>query len=238
MGLFAPKAALGGSRLPALTGLAVAAAMLIGWPGAKARAEDEPAEPKAATNESPSPPTEAQQGTTTPVPATAAAATAKDPAPESTGGSPTPHRRSTASVGIDLNLEGALGWVPERESITGFGRARVGVLVFFEPTDPRQSPLAISTGLTVEASDLSGATLGVQTELIHLSSGFWGQAGAMVDVIAPSPSLMLSIGWSLFGLEVQRRLYDVDRNPASDELNSFGLYAKLRVPISIIMRAF
>ena len=224
----APRPVLGRSYQPLLTRLTVLMALLVGWPAAVARADDESkAQPPAA-----------KETTTSPeAPATGADAEgdqAESP-PESQGRWFRPGHRS---VGLDLNLDGALGWVPEREHITGFARARVGVLVFIEPLDPTGSQLALSTGLTYEASDLSGATIGLQTELIHIGTGFWGQAGALVDLLVPSPGFMVAVGWSLFGVEVQRRLYDVNRNGASDGLNSFGLYAKVRVPISIIMRAF
>lgn len=219
--------------MPPLVGLASALAMLIGWPVTASHAET-----PAPLTEPPQEPPSAPAAPASAAPADEGTPAAQAPTAEAAPASGGRTRSPGADVGLDLNVEGALGWVPQRDHFTGFARARVGLLVFFEPLDPRASQVAISTGMTYDISDLSGATLGLQTELIHLSSGLWGQAGAMVDVITPSPVMMVSLGWSLIGVEVQRRLYDVDHVGSRDDLNDFGLYAKLRVPISIIMRAF
>jgi len=139
---------------------------------------------------------------------------------------------------LDLNFEGGMGWLAEPDKITGFGRGRVGLLVALERLrTPMRSPLFVAVGATYELSDRSLATVGLQTEIIHQSTGFWFQAGPLVDLTRPEPGLMASVGWSLLGVEVQRRLFDDLRTPEG-KLTSTGIYGKIRVPISIIMRAF
>jgi len=232
-----PRSRLVPPSLPACLGLAAVVVMLSAWPVVARAGEPEGPPPAVAGDgQDASAEAESEPAAGTAEPATAEPTDGGTTAAPCDGGGR--YHRPGADVGIDLNLEGALGWVPGRDHFTGFGRARVGVLVFIEPPDPRASPVAISTGLTYDISDLSGATLGLQTELIHMGSGVWGQAGAMVDAITPSPVGMVALGWSLIGVEVQRRFYEVDSVDGRDNLNDWGIYGKLRVPISIIMRAF
>jgi hypothetical protein len=125
----------------------------------------------------------------------------------------------------DLNIEGAVGrfYGSEAHAWTGFGRVRAGGLFIREP-------LYLSLGMTYEFSDLSKATFGVQGEVMHLDLGLWAQGGGLLDVAGHAGG-MLAVGWSLFGVETQLRQYD--------GLGSgIAVYAKLRLPISIIARIF
>jgi hypothetical protein len=125
----------------------------------------------------------------------------------------------------DANVEGAVGAAfLETSHLSGFGRVRGGLLYVNE--SDVASPLFAALGLTYEISDRTPATFGVQGEIMSLSSGFWLQAGAMVDV-QPRPGFMASAGWSLFGVEGQAR-WDKDYG------HFFAVYGKFRVPIGVL----
>ncbi len=149
---------------------------------------------------------------------------------------PIPQRRGGSSR-FDLNIEGGLGKTLQRDGLTGFARARAGWLTVVEPRNPQGSPLYVTVGGTLATSDLGLFSVGLQGELMHLSSGFWAQGGGFVDVTKPGPGVALSAGWSLFGVEFQRRFVDEGRaltEPRAD----WAVYGKLRIPVTIIMSAF
>ena len=124
----------------------------------------------------------------------------------------------------DLNIDGAFGrYLGDSPTWTGFVRARAGALFIREP-------LYNALGLTYEYSSLSKGTFGIQAEILHLDLGYWGQLGGLLDVQG-HPGLMGAIGWSILGVEAQYRTYD--------GLGSgVAVYAKIRIPISIIARVF
>ncbi len=129
-------------------------------------------------------------------------------------------------IGWDLNIEGAygslLGEVDRDSKGTGFGRIRAGVLFANEP-------FYYAIGPTFETSNLAGATFGLQGEVVNIGSGLYLQAGGLVDSHAKLGALG-AIGWSLFGVEYQYRSYE--------DLGSVSaVYAKIRIPISMIYRA-
>jgi hypothetical protein len=126
----------------------------------------------------------------------------------------------------DLNLDGAMGYAFEDDAhLSGFGRIRGGLLFVDERNFT--APSFTSLGLVYEISDLSPATVGFQAETMSLSSGTWAQIGAMVDLVQVRPVFMASVGFSVLGAEVQLR--------GDDEQSAYwALYAKLRVPVSII----
>ncbi len=64
---------------------------------------------------------------------------------------------------------------------------------------------------------------------MHLSSGFWAQVGGLLD-IRPRPGFMASVGWSLFGVELQQR-----NDEQFGAVTSF--YGKIRIPVRIIVKA-
>ena len=122
----------------------------------------------------------------------------------------------------DLNIDGAFGrYLGDEPKWTGFVRARAGLLFVREPM------LYYALGLTYEYSNLSNATFGVQAEILHLDSGFWGQAGALLDTNG-HPGAMVAAGYSLIGLEAQYRTYDGGLG------DGIAVYAKLRVPVGVL----
>jgi hypothetical protein len=128
------------------------------------------------------------------------------------------------SVTWDANIDGAFGRYFEGSGKwTGFVRGRAGVLFVREP-------LYDSIGFTYEYSPLSAATFGLQAEVLDLDLGLWAQAGGLLDIHA-RPGAMLALGWSLFGVEAQYRSFE-------GYGEGFAVYAKLRVPISILTRIF
>ncbi|MBM4377011.1 MAG: AgmX/PglI C-terminal domain-containing protein, partial [Deltaproteobacteria bacterium] len=130
---------------------------------------------------------------------------------------------------FDLNVEGALGALADGARLSGFGRVRAGLLFTHESgTDPEASPIFLMAGATYEASDLSPVTLGLQSEIVHVKSGFWGQLGALVDVTRPEPGWTAGFGWSLFGAELQRRRYEHEDGTLRSD---FAFYGKVRVPV-------
>jgi len=130
----------------------------------------------------------------------------------------------------DLNIDGGVGAAFESDThLTGFGRIRGGLLLIDE--SDIASPSFSALGLTYEASDLSPAAFGIQVERMSLSTGLWGQLGAMLD-IQPRPGFMAAVGWSLFGAEAQVRW---DKAPGEGAF--FAIYGKLRIPVSIIAYA-
>jgi hypothetical protein len=124
----------------------------------------------------------------------------------------------------DLNIDGAFGrFFGDDARWTGFVRARAGILFVREP-------LYNAIGLTYEYSSLSNATFGIQAEILHLDSGFWGQVGGLLDV-SGRPGIMAAVGFSLVGIEAQYRSYD-------GLGDGIAIYAKLRAPIGVLAYVF
>ncbi len=134
---------------------------------------------------------------------------------------------------FDVNVEGALGRLDREAGLVGFGRIRLGLLHIIESsTDPEASMIFVVLGVTADASNLSPMTLGIQTELIHISSGLWGQFGGLFDVTRAEPGWTAALGWNLFGVEAQRRRYaHEDSLPEND----WALFGKVRVPVSLLI---
>lgn len=84
-------------------------------------------------------------------------------------------------------------------------------------------------GVTYEYSSLSPAAFGVQGEVLNLELGLWAQLGGFVDVSGHFGA-GLGAGWSLFGVEAQYR-------GAENADYTWALFGKVRLPISIIVRA-
>lgn len=120
----------------------------------------------------------------------------------------------------DLDLEGALGsTLGSSASLTGFGRARAGILAIRDAN-------VFVLGATYEYSNLQKATFGIQAEYIDDNSGWWAQIGALLDT-QPRPGGMVSFGYSLVGVELQARSYE-------PQGVTFAVYGKIRLPIGFI----
>lgn len=102
----------------------------------------------------------------------------------------------------------------------GLGRLRAGVLVVREP-------LYQAYGLQLEGWGQSRLALGVQAELTHLWSGFWGQLGVAL-ASGWHPQFEASVGWSVIGVEGQMLV--LPRGAYR-----WAFITKLRVPIGILV---
>ncbi len=129
---------------------------------------------------------------------------------------------------LDLNVEGGGGFFwGNRTTGIGFGRVRSGVMF-------AGLPVTMSIGVTFEVNNVSMATYGAQIELLHMESGLWGQLGPTVDAHGNFGGL-LSVGWSLFGIEAQVRGYDEVRPASFQGDYGFALLGKIRIPVGFIL---
>jgi hypothetical protein len=168
-----------------------------------ARPEPRPSEPRP----------EAKQPAATPGPAPATRSVPFVPA-----------RFKKPTLGWDLNLEGGYGrYFADPAERFGFARARAGLLYSVDP-------MFYSVGITYDWSNLAAATFGLQAEVMHIESGLWAQAGGLLDTQV-HPGVMGSVGWSIFGAEIQYRKFDP---------NDWGpvVVGKLRIPVTFIAKAF
>jgi hypothetical protein len=135
-----------------------------------------------------------------------------------------PARFKKPTLGWDVNLEGGYGrYFADPAERFGFARARAGLLYSVDP-------LFYAVGITYDWSNLTAATFGLQAEVMHIESGLWAQAGALLDTQV-HPGVMGSVGWSIFGAEIQYRKFDP---------NNWGpvVVGKLRIPVTFIAKAF
>lgn len=199
--------------------------------------------PLATTSAEPTaeatPPIEAPLSTMTPLGSSAALKETASSRQGTKPGASSATQRLGNSLGpkhrFDLNLEGGLGALADGGELAGFGRLRAGWLAVHESdTDAQASPLFFVLGATYEASNLSPATLGLQTEFVHVGSGFWAQLGGFVDVTRAAPGWMGSVGWSVVGAELQHRAYEHDDGEVHVNLAVFG---KLRLPLTLLLGA-
>ena len=124
---------------------------------------------------------------------------------------------------IDLNLEGGAGrHFGDPAKTLGFGRARAGVMF-------ARWPIFTMIGATYEFNNLSAASFGLQGELLHLSSGIWGQLGGSVDIHGKA-GMMAALGLSVVGVEAQYRGYE-------DSGYGVAVLGKLRIPIGVLLYA-
>jgi len=126
----------------------------------------------------------------------------------------------------DLNLELGYGAVLLKDEKPGFffGRARAGVLNISDYV------YLSMFGATVDYNSRGPVAFGLQGELLHLEMGVWLQLGGLVDVKGRFGGTG-SVGWSLFGIEVENRAYE-------DEIGrGWSFFGKIRIPVSIIYRA-
>lgn len=147
-----------------------------------------------------------------------------------------PTRDHVVQLLPDIDLDGGVGYAFAPERVVGFGRLRLGLLTWMEPANPLNSPLLISVGATYGLSSFSYAELGVETELLHLKTGFWFQGAGAVDLVNPGPVWRLAAGWSVFGVEAQRRTFPRDVQLPGDAAETFVVGGKLRAPIGPLLK--
>lgn len=177
-------------------------------PGASASASAAPPPAAAPTTDSSTPAASASAAPPT-VPGAALA--------EMGAGPPLGRRLVMWDANLDAGYGRAFGDDGARRN--GLLRARAGVLWVHEPW-------FTAIGPTYEYSNLRAATFGLQIEQMHLTSGFWAQAGGLLDTRG-RPGAMAALGVSLFGVEAQVRQHDQIGS-------SFAVIGKVRIPISII----
>ena len=102
-------------------------------------------------------------------------------------------------------------------------RVRVGALLIREP-------IFWNFGVYADYSTWDEGAFGVSGEMLHLTSGAWGQLATFVDTDARL-GFAVAGGWSLFGGEVQMR-HDPNR-----KLPIWSLHAKVRIPIRMFLFA-
>lgn len=132
-------------------------------------------------------------------------------------------------VGPDFDLQLGAGYRwdtgdKQLNSPFGMGRFRMGVL--WVPT----WPWAISTGFTAETTSLPTMSWGVQTEALHLGSGFWARGGVALDYYG-RPHGNMGLGWSLFGAELHGFSPGVSNRPEE----GVALMATFRVPLGFLI---
>lgn len=133
----------------------------------------------------------------------------------------------------EASLEGGPGLVwfaadPPATLVGGMLRARAGVL---RVNNDWHWMAGVIGELQLVSSGARTFTVGVQGEVMNQERGFWAQAGLTLDVApAVRPGVMLSVGWSLLGVEGQAR-------------GGFGTtfdvagFVKLRIPVRHILLA-
>lgn len=134
--------------------------------------------------------------------------------------------------GLDIDLQGGGGYFWGENKVErgiAFGRVRGGVLY-------ATWPFIYAIGATFEANNLSPLNFGLQVEATHLGAGIWAQLGGSVDWKG-QPAGMLSLGWSIFGVEGQIRSYKdaLDVAMPSNYGVGFQLVGKVRIPIGFIL---
>jgi len=147
-----------------------------------------------------------------------------------------PATGATIELRPDIDVDGGVGYAFAPGEVAGFGRARFGVLTWIEPRNPREGPLLISLGATYGLSNYSFAEVGVEVEITSLTHGWWVQSGAAVDVLDPGPVWRLGVGWSVVGVEVQRRTIPREDLLPNEAAETFIIGGKLRAPIGPLLK--
>ena len=142
---------------------------------------------------------------------------------------------SRRGIGLDLDLAGGVlvhagAGDDTRSWLT---RARVGVLVFNEPT-------FLSLGVAGQVGPLASSSLGVELAYSDVVNGWTAQAGVFPLDTTGGTIVEAQLGWTVFGAEYQRR---VSGPRESDQALVFvvhvplGLvYQMLRTPPGVVAR--
>jgi len=101
-----------------------------------------------------------------------------------------------------------------------FARARAGVMAYNEPN-------FLILGLTGQFNPLDSASLGVELEYLNLWQGFWGSAGLQFYDSAGGTTFEGALGFTLFGLEYQRRL-------SGDRKEDQALMIMVHLPLGLV----
>ncbi|MSP25227.1 MAG: hypothetical protein EXR75_08695 [Myxococcales bacterium] len=137
-------------------------------------------------------------------------------------------------LGLDVNIEGGAGSLTSYGELLGLARIRVGMLATIESTNPQESLIFVAVSPVFQLSAISPATVGIETEFTHIGSGFWAQAAALVDVAEVEPGWAASVGWSIFGVQLERHVVHDGSGPHAVT----ALFGKLRAPLGIAWHAF
>jgi hypothetical protein len=126
----------------------------------------------------------------------------------------------------DLNLEGGLGgaFTEAGTKLSGMFRARAGVMFV-------RAPHFFTVGASYQWSNRSYATIDIQAEYMHLTSGLWLQVGPLLDLEHTRPGVMVSGGISIIGVELQQRSF-------ADLGVSTVVMGKIRAPLGFLFWAF
>ncbi len=141
---------------------------------------------------------------------------------------------ATTRLRFDVNVEGGAGSRTSVASVLGLGRLRLGLLAMIEPTTPDASPLYVAIGPVFQANGVATASLGLEAELTHVTSGLWYQGTALVDLGTTEPAWAASIGWSIFGVALERHVEDDGSGPHAVT----AVFGKLRAPLGIAWHSF
>ncbi len=125
-------------------------------------------------------------------------------------------------LGIDLDVAGGVRVHAGDGDATrlGFARIRAGVLLFDEPT-------FLGLGIAAQLGPLASSSLGVELRYTEVFHGLFAQAGVFpIDSIGGT-TLELQAGWTLVGLEYQRRV-------SGPRDHDQALVVVLQVPLGVI----
>jgi len=118
---------------------------------------------------------------------------------------------------FNLNIDAGYGGNLMRQS--GMLRLKTGWLGVSEPW-------YISAGPSISLYHSMPLTVGMQAEVMHLSTGGWLQLEGFVDV-EKDVGGMIGLGWSLVGVEFQTR-----------KNHMWTVFGKLRIPVGILVLMF
>jgi len=119
----------------------------------------------------------------------------------------------------DMTGDFHLGRVSRRMDWAAFmGKVRFGGLWV-------SSPWAWSVGAQVQVSNVEAFTFGIEGELTHVATGFWGQVGAVGDVEGRGGATA-GVGWSIVGVST-----GVRAGPRSDPY--WSMYFVVRIPAGL-----
>jgi hypothetical protein len=135
------------------------------------------------------------------------------------GGEPVFRYANTWDLNFDVGVGYAFGDVGKW---SGLARGRAGALIVRNDNFYQLGATAEYVGLVHRPA------FGLQAEYLHLQLGTWFEVGASVDTKGRIGG-MASAGLSIVGVEAEVRQFENLADP------SFALFAKIRVPIGILV---